>query len=69
MAQASLATTVYWLWYERNKIMYGDSTANVSPLFKMIINDVKLRFAGLQHCFKNTTTNIEAVHPWKTRLN
>ncbi|KAF5201555.1 hypothetical protein FRX31_008858 [Thalictrum thalictroides] len=41
--------------------MYGDSTTNGTPVFKLIITDVKLRFAGLQHCFKNTTTNIEAA--------
>ncbi|KAF5187896.1 hypothetical protein FRX31_022517 [Thalictrum thalictroides] len=41
--------------------VYGDSTINGTPMFMMIINDVKLRFVELQHRFKNTTANIEAV--------
>ncbi|KAF5189231.1 hypothetical protein FRX31_021183 [Thalictrum thalictroides] len=57
MAQAAFAATVYWIWAERNKIMYGEDKYGHKQLFRLITRNVTIRMASLKGRFKDTDAN------------
>ncbi|KAF5177714.1 Ribonuclease h domain [Thalictrum thalictroides] len=57
MAQAALAATVYWIWAERNRLMYDEGNGTPQQLFRIITRDVSIRITSMKKRFRDTTDN------------